>query len=247
MFFLYALIILSYFFSFFNSFFNFGYNIIMNQILNTNLENNNNNNENYQIILHDETHISKKVFKTQFMISIFGILIIISFFSFYYYSLLKKEKLSTNLMDNYEISKLYATSDNSSESNLIIGMIEIPKLNISYPLFSKLDNSLLEISPCIADGKMPPEPSNLCIAGHNYNNDKFFSKINLLNIKDEINIYDNIGQKFSYYVFANYEVKEDDLSPIFNYDNNSCVITLITCNNFNDNRIIIKAKLETPN
>ena len=217
----------------------------MNQILNTNFENN--NYEEDKTISYVETHIPKKVFKTQFMISIFAIFIIISFFTFYYYTLLQKEKLSANLMNNYEISKLYATSENSSESNLIIGMIQIPKLNISYPLFSKLDNALLEVSPCIFYGKMPPTPSNLCIAGHNYNNDRFFSKINLLNVNDEINIYDNIGKKFSYYVFENYEVKEDDLSPIFNYDANFSILTLITCNNFNNNRIIIKAKLETPN
>ena len=216
----------------------------MNQILNTNFEKDNNNNNNNE--LHQSSE--KKVFKTQFIISIFAIFIIMSFFTFYYYNLLQKEKLSNNLIDKYEISKLYATSSqNTNENSLIVGLIEIPNLNISYPIFSKIDTELLKISPCIIYGKFPPTPSNLCIAGHNYNNDKFFSKINLLGYRDKINIYNNIGEKYSYNVIENYEVKENDLSPIFNYDTNSCILTLITCNNFNNNRIIIKAKLETLN
>ena len=39
-----------------------------------------------------------------------------------------------------------------------------------------------------------------------------------------------------------YEVKYDNLSPIFDYDKNSKELTLVTCNNLNSNRIILKAK-----
>ena len=39
-----------------------------------------------------------------------------------------------------------------------------------------------------------------------------------------------------------YEVNENDLSPIYNYDRNSKELTLVSCNNLNKNRIIIKAK-----
>ena len=51
----------------------------------------------------------------------------------------------------------------------------------------------------------------------------------------------NPNNQFTYYVYDKYEVKEDDLSPIS--DNKLfCELTLITCNNFNNNRLIIKAK-----
>ena len=46
-------------------------------------------------------------------------------------------------------------------------------------------------------------------------------------------------------VAKNYEVKEDDLSPISNYNHNEKTLTLITCNNLNNNRFIIKAKQKT--
>lgn len=85
---------------------------------------------------------------------------------------------------------------------------------------------------------------NLCIAGHNYDNNKFFSKIATLNINDEIFIYDNFNKKFTYLVSDIYEVKPDDLSPIYSYDKNTKQLTLITCNNLNNNRIIVKAILE---
>ena len=73
----------------------------------------------------------------------------------------------------------------------------------------------------------------------------FFSKINLLEQGDEVFIYDNIGTKYTYIVIGNYEVKENDLSPIFNYGKNEKLLTLITCNNLNNNRFIIKAKQTT--
>ena len=88
---------------------------------------------------------------------------------------------------------------------------------------------------------MPDSKSNLCIAAHNYNDDRFFGKIFLLRNNDKIIIKDNSNNQFTYYVYDKYEVKEDDLSPIS--DNKLfCELTLITCNNFNNNRLIIKAK-----
>lgn len=82
---------------------------------------------------------------------------------------------------------------------------------------------------------------NLCIAGHNYDNNKFFSKIATLNINDEIFIYDNSNKKFNYLISDIYEVKSDDLSPVYSYDKSKIQVTLITCNNLNNNRIIVKA------
>lgn len=82
---------------------------------------------------------------------------------------------------------------------------------------------------------------NLCIAGHNYDNDKFFSKLNELKKGDKINIYNENGKVYIYIVYDKYEVKSNDLSPIYDYDKNSKQLTLLTCNNFNKNRIIVKA------
>ena len=72
----------------------------------------------------------------------------------------------------------------------------------------------------------------------------FFSKITNLKTDDKIYIYDANGEKYIYKVIDLYEVNESDLSPIFDYNQNEKILTLITCNNINLNRIIVRAKQE---
>lgn len=191
----------------------------------------------------------KKILKFQFYFSLFLMLIVGIFIGYNKFKLYKQEEYSSQILNNYNITKLYAdlSSNETLDSNddisntYVMGIIEIPKINVYYPIFSIYDEELLKISPCKFYGPGPGDVGNLCIAGHNYDNNKFFSKINNLNVNDEIIIYDNSNKKFSYSVFEIYEVKSNDLSPIYSYDNNSRQLTLITCNNLNNNRIILKA------
>ena len=209
----------------------------MNQILVTNFNNKFNNKKGKEY---------KKIFKVQFIISITIIVFAICFFIYYLYSLKKSENFSKKIINNYNISTLYSSNEKNKKTenlseNSIFGIIEIPKINIYYPVFSFLSEENLKVSPCKLYGTNLSENTNICIAGHNYNNNMFFSNIDKLQKDDEIYIYDNNGFKYIYTVTKNYEVKEDDLSPIYNYDNNEKILTLITCNNLNNNRIIIKA------
>ena len=80
------------------------------------------------------------------------------------------------------------------------------------------------------------------IAGHNYDNSMFFSNLSLLNIDDEIYLYDTDNKKYIYKIFKTYEVVPSDLSPVFEFEYNSKELTLITCNNLNSNRLIVKSK-----
>lgn len=222
----------------------------MNQILNTNFNSQDNDDE------KEFKNKNKKIFNTQFIISILAIIIFISFFFYYKHSLVQKENFSNLLINNYNISKLYSdNTDTNNENNIsddtIIGLIKIPKLNISYTFFSGLNDDLLKVSPCRFYGEMPnnginKSDNNLCIAGHNYDNEKFFSNIKKLDDNDEIIISDNNNNEYIYKVFKNYEVDNNDLSPIYYKmsDEKSSELTLVTCNNFNNKRIIIKAKNE---
>ena len=190
---------------------------------------------------------NKKIFKVQFVISIAIIIFAICFFIYYLYSLKTSENFSKKIISNYNISTLYSSNKKNNEiqslaENSIFGIIEIPKINIYYPVFSYLSEENLKVSPCKLYGTNLNENTNICIAGHNYNNDMFFSNIDKLQNGDEIYIYNNNGFKYIYKVFGKYEVKENDLSPIYNYNKNEKTLTLITCNNLNNNRIIIKAK-----
>lgn len=84
---------------------------------------------------------------------------------------------------------------------------------------------------------------NLCIAGHNYKNDTFFSKISKLEIGDNIKIYDNFMVCLEYEVINVSKTNQNDLSCTSQETNGLKMITLVTCDNFDDNsRIIVVAK-----
>ena len=126
-------------------------------------------------------------------------------------------------------------------SMVSFGIIEIPKIDLYYPVFSHLTEDLLKIAPCKFYGNTPDQNGNICIAGHNYDNSLFFSNLSNLSLNDEIYIFDNNGTQYVYFVYDLYEVVDSDLSPIFDYNQNAKTLTLVTCNNFNSNRIILKA------
>ena len=197
-----------------------------------------------QILLTKNKYYKKKYLLIfQFTISIIIVSTIIYFLFNYFYKIKKQEHLSKELTNNYNLSLLYSNiemNDEKSNNNNIFGTIEIPKLNIKYPIFSKITEENLKISPCKFYGDNLEDYGNICIAGHNYDNGKFFSNIVLLNADDIIYIYSN-NIKYSYSIISKYEVNPNDLTPIFEYDINKKNLTLVTCNNLNGNRIIIKA------
>ena len=198
------------------------------------------------LVTKNEIHKKKYFLIFQLIISIIVIIAIIYFISFHFYNISRQEKLSNQIMNNYNLSKLYAnisndeSLENSENSNNLFGIIEIPIINLSYPVFNTLTEELLKISPCKFYGNNLDENGNICIAGHNYDNGKFFSNIYMLEPDDKIYIYSN-DKKYTYLVSSNYEVEANDLSPIFNYDNSRKNLTLVTCNNLTGDRIIIVA------
>lgn len=194
---------------------------------------------------------SKKINLYKFLLyyilffSISSLLICVIIICLFFNSIYKYNIMSKNLNNNYSIYKLYTKLNSESKtdtSSRIFGLIEIPKLKVNYVVFSDYNEELLKISPCRFYGKSPKEIGNLCIAGHNYNNSMFFSNLFLLNIDDVIYIYDNDNNKYLYTIFSIYEVNHSDWSPIYNYALNSKELTLVTCNNKNNNRLIVKAK-----
>lgn len=194
-----------------------------------------------------------KLKKLNFFRFIFGISVIlfiisISLLFFINYSTINQESIASEIINNYNVSKLYNENTDSSynyfqyNNNKILGFIEIPKLNIYYPVFANISDDLLKVSPCRFSGPDPNTNGNLCIAGHNYNNSKFFSKINTLKNGDKILLYDTSNNKIIYNLYANYEVNSNNISPIIVSHNGIKELTLVTCNNYNGNRIIVKAK-----
>lgn len=124
-----------------------------------------------------------------------------------------------------------------------IGVINIPSINVNYPILSTYTDELLKIAPCKFHGPNPNEVGNLCIAGHNYRNSKFFSKVPNLQLGDAIEITDLSGRMLTYTVYDKFIVNPDELACTSQLTNGKKEITLITCTNDNKQRHIIKARV----
>lgn len=214
------------------------------------------NDKNQISIVNTSKQRTNIFFKFQFVVYSTIAISLLMYYSYNLYNNSKKEELSKKLVNNFNIANLYnsensyQTSQVSSNNNYnngnnkfsVIGLIEINSININYPILSDVSDELLKIAPCKFYGPLPNEVGNLCIAGHNYNNYKFFSKLKNLNIGDIINIYDLTGTKLKYSIYSKYETDYNDLSCTNQDTNGSKEITLVTCNNIKNRRKIIKAK-----
>ncbi len=129
-----------------------------------------------------------------------------------------------------------------------VGRIEIPKINVNYAILAQASGDKLvewlKISPCMFWGVYPNEVGNCSIAGHNYRNKRFFSKVPTLSIGDRIRITDVEGKKINYTIFSKYEVDPSDTDCVNDVPGkeNKRVVTIITCTNDSKKRVIVQAE-----
>ena len=129
-----------------------------------------------------------------------------------------------------------------------VGRIEIPKIGVNYAILAQTSGDTLvdwlKVSPVMFWGVYPNEVGNLSIAGHNYRNKRFFSKVPTLKIGDRIKITDASGKKVNYTVFDKYEVSPKNTDCINDVPGkeNKRVVTLITCTNDSKKRVIVQAE-----
>lgn len=86
------------------------------------------------------------------------------------------------------------------------------------------------------------ERGNICIAAHNYNDDRFFGRLNELKTEDKIILEDINGKRYEYIIFDIFETHENDNTVL--KSNKKYELTLVTCNNSNKKRIIVKAYIK---
>ena len=193
---------------------------------------------------------NSKKYKIQLTISLIILITDFLFWLRYFLSTKSKDNFSDSLLNSFNIERIYSNNDGytvvelDGNSTTVIGIIEIPNINIKYPILSNISDELLKISPCRFYGPLPNEKGNLCIAAHNYDDDRFFGNLHKLNIGDMINIYDSSNNVTHYYVYDKFESSEKDTSCINQDVHVLKELTLITCNNLNKNRLIIKSKAQ---
>ena len=129
-----------------------------------------------------------------------------------------------------------------------VAKISIPKIKLNYSVVQGETGSLeetedlLKISPVKYHGGNPNEIGNFCIVGHNYRNEKFFSKVPSLVVGDEIQLTDLSKRTLTYKVYDVYTVDPNDTSCTTQMTGGKKELTLITCTNDSKLRVVVKCK-----
>ena len=177
---------------------------------------------------------------------LFGLIILIVIILGFIYKnsiISKNELVVSKIVNNIaKVDDVYRNKKKENIENLnnekYFGRIIIDKINVDYMVLNNYSEENLNISICKFLGDK--DSNNISIIGHNYENGIFFSNLNILDKDDEIKLIID-DKSFLYKVYDKYEVISDDITPI--EEGNIKEITLITCNNINKKRLIIKAYL----
>lgn len=126
----------------------------------------------------------------------------------------------------------------------VIGTIEIPKINLSYPILNEAGPAAIETSVGMLYGVGPNKVGNTLIIGHNYRDGRFFAKNKNLSIGDKIYITDLSGQRLTYTIYDKFETTTEDTSFLTRNTNGAREISLQTCTDDGSLRLIILAKCD---
>ena len=136
-------------------------------------------------------------------------------------------------------------NNSSTENFRTIGIIEIPKINISYPIINDYSETNLNIAPVKFMGPNINTPGNLVIVGHNNWNTDFFSNLHKLKNGDIVKLTDYKGNTVTYKVYNTYQTKQNDFSCLDQNTQGKTELTLITCVKYQKTkRLIVKCIAE---
>lgn len=141
-------------------------------------------------------------------------------------------------------------NDNSSTENIettykgyaIEGIIEIPKINLKYPILCETNEESMKISVTKFWGPNVNEIGNFTIAGHNNKDGTMFGETKYLEIGDTIKLTDLKNNTIEYQVFDIYSIDPNDVSIVESVEQGTREVTLITCTNGHKNRLIVKGR-----
>ena len=160
---------------------------------------------------------------------------------------------NNNLVDNtvlndvggMDLNSLYQNTTTSGSNNSgtgvtymgydVIGTIEIPAIDIEYPL----NVAIVMLYPSNIGLN---EVGNTVLAGHNYRNGTFFSNNKRLQDGDKIYITDTSGERVEYAVTKKYETSTSDSSYMSRDTNGKRELSLTTCTDDTTRRLIIWAE-----
>lgn len=126
----------------------------------------------------------------------------------------------------------------------VLGTIQIPTINLKYPILAKVTPKSLQTSVAWLYGPGLNQIGNNVIIGHNYRNGTMFSNVKKLKNGDSIYITDLNGKKVKYVVYKIYRTSGNDATYMTRNTNNKREISLSTCTDDSKARTIVWAREE---
>ncbi len=154
------------------------------------------------------------------------------------------ENLNSTLLQDKEKNLINSgkyVATNGKEYS-IIGIVEIPKINVKYPIIAETSDALLKVSICKFWGPEANEVGNLCLVGHNYKNSRFFSKVPKLSVGDIVKVTDLKGRTVQYAAYDIYTVDPSDTRCTSQLTQGRKEVTLITCTDDTKFRVVVKCR-----
>lgn len=124
----------------------------------------------------------------------------------------------------------------------VCAKLEIPKISLETYVLSQYSAEALNVSVTKFWGADPNRSGNFCIAGHNFINKNMFRNLKKLEIGDTLSVTDNTIGKVEYEIYKIEKVIPKDTSCLNQNTSNNKEVTLITCTNDSQKRIVVKAK-----
>lgn len=126
----------------------------------------------------------------------------------------------------------------------VAGTIEIPTINLKYFVLESSSKAAIEVAVGIYEEDITELNlvGNTTIVGHNYRNGTFFSNNKKLVEGDKIYITDSTGKKVTYVIYKTYTTTPEDSSHLYRDTQGKREITLSTCTDDTQSRLIILAK-----
>lgn len=122
----------------------------------------------------------------------------------------------------------------------VVGLIEIPAIDIKLPIIGKWSYPLLKISICRYTGPLPNSKGHLVLLGHNYKSGAHFGNLKKLKKGAEIFLTDTAtNTRLRYEVYEIKTIRPDDFDAL-KESRGDFGLTLLTCQNDGNDRMILR-------
>lgn len=152
------------------------------------------------------------------------------------------EDLQQNLQGEHSEAVKQQLLETTIQGYNIEGIIEIPSIELKYPIINQTNDKTMKISVTKFTGGNINDIGNYCIAGHNNLDGTMFGKVKKLKNGDIIKLTNLYGETVEYQIFNMYVIDPNDVSCTEIVEEGTREVTLITCTNGRKNRLVTKAR-----